>query len=315
MPAQTQSSTAWWRRICGLAAGALLGTLAGCRSDRHEAAAIPPSEAAASPPLLATRVSPPKLPAAMPAATPSITLLRSPRSAESIESLYAGAWLGNGGEVRAGSLPPANLGARGAWTPDGTAGLDWDVPHMRAWRYIVVHHSASETGSAASFHRAHLARGWEGLGYHFVIGNGTGSRDGEVEVGYRWRQQERGAHAGQVDYNEFGIGICLVGNFENTNPSARQMASLRALARFLQARANIPGAHIIGHGHVPGKETRCPGRNFDVAGFRASLGGESWEVAARPEPLARPLPASDPLARPRPRPRPAAVRMRGAGLP
>ena len=61
---------------------------------------------------------------------------------------------------------------------------------------------------------------WDELGYHFVIGNGTHTGDGQVEVGSRWGKQKHGAHCKTPDnyYNDHGIGICLVGNFENSNP-------------------------------------------------------------------------------------------------
>jgi hypothetical protein len=159
--------------------------------------------------------------------------------------------------------------------PGGEAG--WNVQTSREWRHIVVHHSASATGSAASFDRAHRDRGWDGLGYHFVIGNGSGSGDGQVEVGYRWNKQLAGAHAGNYEFNQHGIGICLVGDFEHGGPpSARQMASLRQLVAFLQARTGVPTNEIIGHGNVPGRNTECPGRYLDMNSFRASLGGTAY---------------------------------------
>jgi 5-methylcytosine-specific restriction endonuclease McrA len=37
------------------------------------------------------------------------------------------------------------------------------------------------------FDRSHRDKGWDELGYHFVIGNGTSSGDGVVEVGTRWQ--------------------------------------------------------------------------------------------------------------------------------
>src|SRR5207248_641368 len=82
------------------------------------------------------------------------------------------------------------------------------------WRYIVLHHSASLRGSAEIFDQSHRARGWKCLGYHFVIGNGTDQPDGSVVAGPRWFSQEAGAHANSIEYNEHGIGICLVGNFD-----------------------------------------------------------------------------------------------------
>src|SRR5689334_10628503 len=50
-------------------------------------------------------------------------------------------------------------------------------PETREWRYVVVHHSAGPSGNAAEFDKFHREeKHWEnGLGYHFVIGNGNGS--------------------------------------------------------------------------------------------------------------------------------------------
>jgi N-acetyl-anhydromuramyl-L-alanine amidase AmpD len=141
----------------------------------------------------------------------------------------------------------------------------WEVGGaQQPWRWIVVHHSASDTGSAAAFDAFHRkVRHWDELGYHFVIDNGGGAADGLVEVGSRWPKQKYGAHCRVGDneeYNNFGIGICLVGNFDKRRPSAAQMASLARLVEYLAYRYNIDDRHIIGHGMVD--DTRCPGRYF-----------------------------------------------------
>jgi hypothetical protein len=156
----------------------------------------------------------------------------------------------------------------------------WEVPITRSWRHIVIHHSASASGSAAEFDKYHREHnGWDGLGYHFVIGNGNGTGDGVVEVGYRWPRQMQGAHAGTAEYNQAGIGICLVGDFENGGPpTARQMASMMRLVRFLQAKAGIGAGHVIGHGEVPGKKTDCPGKFLSIDSVRASLGGSNVPI-------------------------------------
>ncbi len=137
-----------------------------------------------------------------------------------------------------------------------------DRPQLRHWKHIVLHHSASAHGNALEFHRFHKnERGWDGLAYHFVIGNGTGSGDGEIEVGYRWTDQIHGAHAGNPEYNQYGIGICLVGNFEETAPTPAQRESLRALLRWLMERCEIPSTEIVRHKDVR-EGTECPGKNF-----------------------------------------------------
>jgi hypothetical protein len=137
-----------------------------------------------------------------------------------------------------------------------------------AWRYIVIHHSATDTGGAASFDRLHrLVRHWDELGYHFVIGNGSESADGAIEIGPRWYKQKWGAHCGGTpnnEYNEFGIGICLVGDFRQHLPSPRQLAALSRLARYLAKRYQIGPERIIGHGQAPGATTECPGQQLQA---------------------------------------------------
>jgi len=132
------------------------------------------------------------------------------------------------------------------------------------WRFIIIHHSASTRGNAASFDKAHRERGWDELGYHFVIGNGSLSGNGEIEVGPRWTKQKYGAHCGVRDhpeYNRVGIGICLVGHFNESKPSEAQMESLAQLVRWLMARYDIPKSRVLGHGML--KATDCPGKKFD----------------------------------------------------
>lgn len=147
-----------------------------------------------------------------------------------------------------------------------TGASAWDsVQGARPWRYIVIHHSASERGNAASIDVAHRARGWDELGYHFVIDNGSGGADGQVEVGHRWQIQKWGAHTGGTPdnaYNKYGIGICLVGNMSNHYPSARQIASLERLVSYLVAKYNISPQNIIGHRDAPNAKTECPGNTL-----------------------------------------------------
>ncbi len=141
------------------------------------------------------------------------------------------------------------------------------------WTTIVLHHSGTKVGGAILFDRNHReVRGWNELGYHFVIGNGTSTPDGLVEVGGRWRKQSTGAHcktAGNY-HNEHGIGICLVGDFTKSNPSPKQLASLSELLRFLCAESGIPTNMITSHGMlVP--STKCPGKNLSLRSIRRSV--------------------------------------------
>jgi N-acetyl-anhydromuramyl-L-alanine amidase AmpD len=136
----------------------------------------------------------------------------------------------------------------------------------RPWRYVVLHHSDAATGGYAQIDRDHRkARGWNGCGYHFVIGNGTESPDGQIEVARRWAEQKAGAHCrdGKTpDINEYGIGICLVGDFDSAPPTPRQVEAARALVAYLQDRYAIPSEKIGTHAMLAGQPTACPGTHF-----------------------------------------------------
>jgi hypothetical protein len=148
---------------------------------------------------------------------------------------------------------------------------DWLPPAEveKQWTAIIIHHSATENGNAAIFDKMHREQNhWDGVGYDFVIGNGTNSGDGEVEVTFRWQRQVAGAHCGGTPgnwANEDAVGICLVGNFNYTTPTARQMESLLKLVRFLKKRYGISNGGIYGHNSTPGaRVTDCPGKQFPM---------------------------------------------------
>lgn len=148
------------------------------------------------------------------------------------------------------------------------------VVREKPWKYIVIHHSATPKGNAARFDYYHRKeRKWEyGLAYHFVIGNGSFSGDGEIEVGERWKKQIHGAHTANMDCNRVAIGICLVGDFENGGaPTENQIDSLVRLMQYLSRKYTIASSDIMQHKQVHQKCTACPGKNFPFAEVKTRL--------------------------------------------
>jgi LysM repeat protein len=149
------------------------------------------------------------------------------------------------------------------------------IPIFRSskWKYIVVHHSVTDSGDAQSLDAIHRQRGFDrGLGYHFVVDNGTNTKvDGQIEASPRWIKQTDGAHCNAAGMNTCGIGICLVGDFTRMPPSRAQMESLALLVNTLRRQYKIPLNHVIRHRDVPGKNTECPGNNFPWEEFRRRL--------------------------------------------
>lgn len=138
------------------------------------------------------------------------------------------------------------------------------------WKRIVAHHSAIKYGNAAVYDRAHRKRGMQnGLAYHFVIGNGIDSGDGEIEIGPRWTRQLLGGHVKNYRINLTAVGICLVGNFQESHPSRRQIQAFTQLMDWLRGEV-IPGARqFAGHRDLRGEQTICPGKNFPLAAMHA----------------------------------------------
>ena len=150
-----------------------------------------------------------------------------------------------------------------AWPPE------WqERVRPRAWKYIVMHHSATSDGDVRTIDIDHLQRTdhagepWLGIGYHFVIGNGQAMGDGTVEATFRWRDQLQGAHAGSRLYNDQGVGICLIGDFDRSPPTPGQINAAERLVTMLRTRFAIPAANCIRHCDV--QSTECPGRLFPL---------------------------------------------------
>jgi LysM repeat protein len=141
------------------------------------------------------------------------------------------------------------------------------------WKYIVVHHSGVDRGDLKSIDRYHRQeRHMEnGLAYHFLIGNGNGMKDGEIAVGERWREQLDGGHLHSEAQNKIAIGICLIGNFDEHNPSDRQMQALKALTEALLKRCKLSTRAVKTHQQINVVKTRCPGSLFPARSFIRGL--------------------------------------------
>lgn len=131
-----------------------------------------------------------------------------------------------------------------------------------AIRQIIVHHSATASGSSDSFASYHVdQRGWPGIGYHYVIDD-TGFIDqtNDLEtISYHCSGQ-----------NTASIGICLIGNFDNTVPS---FAQKEALITLIMEIHEILGREklmkIRGHNAYSAKS--CPGKQFSLAEITTEL--------------------------------------------
>jgi len=153
------------------------------------------------------------------------------------------------------------------------AQIDAPKDRLRDWEYIVVHHSGTSGGNAKIFDYFHRqTRGMEnGMAYHFVIGNGSDSGDGQIEVGSRWLQQKQGGHLASEALNEIAIGICLVGDFSTHRLGPRQTASLIELVQYLRKLQPDSKLKFRLHREINTKPTECPGKLFPSSAIHEIL--------------------------------------------
>ena len=159
--------------------------------------------------------------------------------------------------------------------PGLTSTIRWNIGHpgvkRSKWKRIIVHHSGTAVGDAKSFHNFHKRKMENGLAYHFVICNGSTktTRDGQIEVGPRWKRQIQGGHVRGLKYNANSVGICLVGNFEKTRPTAKQLDALNKLTQYLHVNLFSKRTTVIGHKDLQGQKTVCPGKYFPLKAYRS----------------------------------------------
>jgi len=117
---------------------------------------------------------------------------------------------------------------------------------VRPIRRIIVHHAAA-TATLEEIDAWHLARGWSGVGYHFVV-----EKDGLIRLGRPVHVQ--GAHA--RFHNADTIGVCVAVDARDGVPALAWRA-LVSLVHDLMRQHQIPQDGVVGHRDVG--STVCPG--------------------------------------------------------
>jgi hypothetical protein len=146
----------------------------------------------------------------------------------------------------------------------------WDLPQARPYiqrdkskiEFIALHHTASSiVKTPLELANEHIARGWSGLGYNFLVYN-----HGLV---YKTRAISD-IPACVHGFNTKSICIAYVGDCEKAPPSNTAVTQILELMRALRrVYPNIKG--FDGHGHFPNQATACPGKYFPLSRMREVL--------------------------------------------
>ena len=125
---------------------------------------------------------------------------------------------------------------------------------MRQITEIIIHCSATPIGknyTVEDIDKWHKAKGWKGIGYHYVI-----YLDGSVHKGRP--EEEIGAHC--KGHNSNSIGICYIGGLDEFGEpedtrTDKQKVALIVLLKALKAK--YPDATIHGHREFAAKACPC----------------------------------------------------------
>ena len=135
--------------------------------------------------------------------------------------------------------------------------------------FIVIHHTGSGQdidAGVATIHQWHLANGWAGIGYHYVI-----RKDGTIEEGRpHWTI---GSHC--FGQNSNSIGLHISGDFTNAYPTNEQIEACAMLLANICSDYGLPidNQHIYGHRDF--NNTDCPGDNLYNA-LPTIIGKANW---------------------------------------
>ena len=125
---------------------------------------------------------------------------------------------------------------------------------------IIWHHSLSGDVSVDTVRSWHVDRGFEDIGYHYII-DSWGNR-------FEGREQSLiGAHA--KGKNVDSIGVCLLGNFNVDFPKFEALVEAKALYHQL---CRIYSKELKNEFHR-WVYNPCPGRRFNRSHFVAELKG------------------------------------------
>ncbi len=196
------------------------------------------------------------------------------------------------------TLTPQELVKRGKWIDyrDPIWGDSYNWSWNRSTndvKFVTLHHSVTDHNATPDdIALMHMARGWGGIGYHFVI-----TKDGTVyyvgDIGT--------ARANVLNKNEQVIGICMIGDFTKHLPSDEQIISAHELCKFLLFDIDAypylkDWNQLVGHKDM--QATACPGSSWPndmrkrIIDSRPYTPVENTPVPPLPEPEPAPAPSS-----------------------
>jgi len=138
----------------------------------------------------------------------------------------------------------------------GVFNVDTEFLSNTMYIYIVIHHTATDKPiTLQQIEDFHRSQSWGkncGFAYHWYV---TDSAIYQLHA-----DTAKTNHADNGWFNRRSISVCLAGNFEEREPTVRELKNLAYTVFWLQMRYNIPARRIFAHGDVSMENTACCGK-------------------------------------------------------
>ena len=119
------------------------------------------------------------------------------------------------------------------------------VAGSKRWRRIEVFYSKTAGGNVEQIASLNGLRNSEDLNLHFLICNGRGGQDGQIQASERWKKQWSCVPGGSWYGNSKTIRVCLVADGASFPPSEFQIKRTNLLLEALCRKFNISADKVV----------------------------------------------------------------------
>jgi hypothetical protein len=182
-------------------------------------------------------------------------MVKQPRTAKVLFSLIVSMTIGAGVLLLLEDKPlPAGAFSLASYTHLGSVeeAINTYGPESSArageskrWQSIEVFYSKTAGGNLEQVASLNGIRNSEDLNLHFLICNGRGGQDGQIQASERWKRQWSCVPGGRWYGGSRTIRVCLIADGALVPPSEFQIKRTNLLLETLCIKFNIPADEVI----------------------------------------------------------------------
>lgn len=120
-----------------------------------------------------------------------------------------------------------------------------EAQSSQRWEYVEVYYSGTKAGNIEQLASLSGLVSSDDINCHFVICNGLGGSDGQIQTSEKWQQQWSVIPDNTWYGSSKTIRICLVADGKGIRPTNSQIRRAEALVEALVLKFNVPAANVF----------------------------------------------------------------------